>query len=215
MNRTFDFYEYAGVIVPGAVVILGLLWLFPQAQALLTKDGLTFGEFGVFVILAYAAGQLIQGIGNGIERIFWWICGGLPSTRALKYGKYLGPHQRARLHDALKVSFGVTEHDLAKQKATMQLPVVREMYATVADAKKAQRVDIFSGNYGLTRGLAAALLVLIAVELATSRNLIPTAALVMFLLLSLQRMHRFGRHYAVELITQFLSLELKRAPSVE
>jgi len=25
MNRSFDFYEYAGILVPGAVLIIGLL----------------------------------------------------------------------------------------------------------------------------------------------------------------------------------------------
>jgi ABC-type Fe3+ transport system permease subunit len=67
MTRTFDFYEYAGVIVPGAVLMLGLCFLFPDARDMLGKDGLTFGEFGVFVIVAYAVGQLVQGIGNFID----------------------------------------------------------------------------------------------------------------------------------------------------
>ena len=44
MNRTFDFYEYAGVIIPGAVLMVGLLLFFPEGRALFTKDGVTFGE---------------------------------------------------------------------------------------------------------------------------------------------------------------------------
>src|SRR6202043_1938049 len=133
---------------------------FPDGRAYFAKDGVTFGEFGVFVIVAYAAGQLVQGVGNAVEWIYWKIRGGLPSTRAVKNGTYLGPNQHKQLLEAIKADFGVTEHDL-KPNATMQLPVVRQIYTVVSDANKAQRLDVFVGNYGLARGLAAALFVLL------------------------------------------------------
>jgi hypothetical protein len=212
MNRTFDFYEYAGVIIPGAVLILGLLWLFPDGRAYFAKDGVTFGEFGVFVILAYAAGQLVQGIGNGIEWIFWKLRGGLPSTRVVKNGAYIGTHQHKQLLEAIKADFGVTEHDL-KPNTTMQLSVVRQIYAVVSDAKKTQRLDVFVGNYGLARGLAAALFILLLVSVIVTKSLVVAAVLVVLLLLALQRMHRFGRHYATELVAQFLSIKRQRVGS--
>jgi ABC-type Fe3+ transport system permease subunit len=64
MNRTFDFYEYAGIIIPGAVVVMALVWFFPESRALFSKEGVTFGEFGLFIVIAYAAGQLVQAVGN-------------------------------------------------------------------------------------------------------------------------------------------------------
>jgi hypothetical protein len=30
MNRTFDFYEYAGIVIPDAVLVMALVWLFPE-----------------------------------------------------------------------------------------------------------------------------------------------------------------------------------------
>jgi hypothetical protein len=39
MNRTFDFYEYAGFIIPGAVVLMAVIWLFPEGRALFSKEG--------------------------------------------------------------------------------------------------------------------------------------------------------------------------------
>lgn len=206
MNRTFDFYEYAGIIVPGAILIVGLVWLFPQLHPFLSKDGLTFGEFGVFVIIAYATGQLVQGLGNLIEQVFWRACRGIPTTRMLKRGAYLDPRQHQRLLEQLHLSFNLAHADLLKQRTAMQLPVVRQMYAAVAEAKRNQRIDIFLGNYGLARGLAAAILVLLALEVATLRGVIPSAVLVILLLLALQRMFRFGRHYAAELATQFVTV---------
>jgi hypothetical protein len=144
MNRTFDFYEYAGIIIPGAVLILGLIWLFPEGRAIFAKEGVTFGE-------------------------------------------------------------------LNAPPASMQFPVVREIYAVVSEAKRAARVDTFLGNYGLTRGLAATLLILIVVAMATTKGLVPVAALVVLFALALQRMHRYARHYATELFVQFLALKGKKA----
>jgi hypothetical protein len=36
---------------------VGLLWLFPEGRVLFAKEGVTLGELGIFVIVAYAAGQ--------------------------------------------------------------------------------------------------------------------------------------------------------------
>ena len=101
MNRTFDFYEYAGFIVPGTALMLGLLLFFPEGRALFTKEGVTFGEFGLFVLVSYAAGQLVQGIGNFIEWLWWKPWGGMPSQRVLS-GHYLSLTRRERLIEALK-----------------------------------------------------------------------------------------------------------------
>ena len=93
MNRTFDFYEYAGFIIPGAVLVIALVWLFPDSRALFSKEGVTLGELGLFVIIAYAAGQLVQAIGNYLEWIWWMPWGGMPSGQVL-CGKYLSTDQQ-------------------------------------------------------------------------------------------------------------------------
>ena len=101
MNRTFDFYEYAGIIVPGAILTLGLLYFFPEGRALFAKDGITFGELGLFVIVAYAAGHVVQGVGNWLEWAWWKLWGGIPSRRVLA-GKLLSAEQHRRLVKALQ-----------------------------------------------------------------------------------------------------------------
>jgi hypothetical protein len=68
------------------------IWLFPESRALLSKEGVTLGEFGLFVVIAYAAGQLVQAVGNGLEWIWWKPQGGIPSIRVL-CGKYLSTEQ--------------------------------------------------------------------------------------------------------------------------
>jgi ABC-type Fe3+ transport system permease subunit len=81
MSRNFDFYEYAGIIIPGTVLVMALVWFFPEARALFSKEGVTLGELGLFIIIAYAAGQLVQAIGNGLEWALWKLCGGCQAAK--------------------------------------------------------------------------------------------------------------------------------------
>lgn len=213
MNWTFDFYEFAGIVVPGAVLTLGLLWLFPEGRALFSKEGVTFGELGLFVITAYAAGQLVQGVGNWIELIWWKAWGGYPSKRVLA-GHYISADQHKRVIEALrkdgKVTTNVTTGSLSEC-----LAVVREVYSIVAAAGKAGRIDTFNGNYGLLRGLAASLLVLFIAAIVFAKGLYVIGALVLLFWLALQRMHRFGKHYALELFIQFLLVSAKPTKPVK
>jgi hypothetical protein len=200
MNRTFDFYEYAGVIIPGAVLLLGLVWLFPDHRLLFSKEGVTFGELGLFVIVAYAAGQLVQAIGNFIESVWWKLWGGWPSGKVL-VKHYVSPEQHKRIVEALQTKLKFTASD----SINLPVSVVREVYALVAAAGKAARIDMFSGNYGLARGLAASFFVLLPAAVGASQSRYVIGGLIILFLLALQRMHRFGKHYATELFVQFLT----------
>jgi predicted RND superfamily exporter protein len=70
-------------------------------------------------------------------------------------------------------------------------------------------VDTFNGNYGLMRGLAAAFVMIFALAIVTSQGIIALCVLAVLFLLGVYRMHRFGRHYATELFTQFLASRAK------
>lgn len=202
MNRTFDFYEYAGIIVPGAILTLGFLWLFPEGRVLFSKEGATFGELGLLIIAAYAAGQLIQGIGNWIEWAWWKMCGGFPSRRVLS-GHLLSAEQHKRAIEALRNDGKITA-DVSTHSPSECMAIVREVYSVVAAAGKTARIDVFNGNYGLLRGLVASFLVLLIVAFVLAKGIYVVGALVLLLLLALQRMHRFGNHYALELFIQYL-----------
>jgi hypothetical protein len=206
MNRTFDFYEYAGIIIPGAVVVMALVWFFPESRALFSKEGVTFGEFGLFIVIAYAAGQLVQAVGNYLEWVWWKCWDGWPSGRVL-CGKYLSADQHRRLRDALRPVVG--DADPCKLPEPERLAIVREVYSEIAGAGKASRVDTFNGNYGLMRGLAAAFVMTFALAIVTSQGIIALCVLAVLFLLAIHRMHRYGRHYATELFTQFLVARAK------
>ena len=78
MNK-LTFYEQVGIVIPGSVFLFGLLLFFPVLQVVLTKDGVSVGELGIFVLLSYAAGHLIAAVGNAAESFLWGLVGGMPS----------------------------------------------------------------------------------------------------------------------------------------
>lgn len=207
MNRTFDFYEYAGIIIPGAVLVMAVIWLFPDSHALFSKDGITLGELGLFVIIAYAAGQLVQAIGNYLEWAWWKAWGGMPTGRVLS-GKLLTAEQHRRLLGALRPALG--DADPSKMPEAQRRAIVREVYAEVLAEGKAARIDTFSGSYGLMRGLTAALVVILVLAVVTGKSVGISVILVVLSLLALHRMHRYSQHYATELFIQFLALKRKK-----
>jgi hypothetical protein len=74
MNKP-TFYEQAGIIIPGAVLLVGLLFYFPALNALMAKDGVSLGQFGIFLLLAYAAGHSSPLSATDLKR-----CSGEPSA---------------------------------------------------------------------------------------------------------------------------------------
>jgi hypothetical protein len=202
MTRDFGFYEYAGIIIPGVVLGAGTLWLTPEGRALLTHEGLPFGALGLFVILAYALGQLVQGVGNGIEWAWWKAWGGRPTEQVLA-GKLLSAEQHARLMASLAQDPNVPR-DTSQLSTSERLAVVREVHSIVAAAGRDKRVETFLGNYGLLRGLAASFLVLTVLTLVLGHGLTTAGIFGALFLLATQRMHRFSKYFALELFIQYL-----------
>ena len=206
--KQFDFYEFTGILLPGAIVLTGLVLLFPGwGLPTLIKD-ISMGGLGLFVVLAYAAGHVVQAVGNLIEAVWWKGWGGLPSDwLRTKPSRLLAAQQISALEKRLRERQGLDGFDITSAAATDWYAITRQIYADVASAGRSGRIDTFNGNYGLNRGLAAGLLVVLA--------LVPVPAptdwhVVICILiaegLALYRMHRFARHYARELFVQFLQL---------
>jgi hypothetical protein len=87
--------------------------------------------------------------------------------------------------------------------------ITRQIYAAVAAAGRAGRVNIFNGNYGLCRGLDSAFFVvavLVILRLGVSRPSALLLTAVAFVLAG-WRAHRFGVHDARELYVPVPSAE--------
>jgi len=206
--KQFDFYEFTGILLPGAIVLAALVLLFPGwGLPTLIKD-ISVGGLGVFVVLAYAVGHIVQAVGNLVEAVWWKAWGGLPSDwLRTKPSRLLAAQQISALGNRLRERQGLEGFDITSAAATDWYAITRQIYADVASAGRSGRIDTFNGNYGLNRGLAAGLLVVLALlPVPAPADWRVAICILIAEGLALYRMHRFARHYARELFVQFLQL---------
>src|SRR4029453_7263377 len=204
--QKLSFYEQIGIVIPGSVLVFALVLYYPQLQILTAKDGISVGELGLFVLIAYAAGHLIAAIANALEGLFWGILGGMPSDWVTRDPPaLLSPQQIENLRTKIATRLDVTIDRMPGLDKKTWLPISRQIFADVVKNGKPDRIDTFNGNYGLNRGLASACLVLVLVALAHLDWMI---GLGLFLAAAIYsyRAYRFGVHYARELYLQFLVL---------
>lgn len=196
----FDPYEYIGVIIPGVVVVLTLIQLYPAASAILSS-GVTVGEFGLILILSIVAGHLIQAVGNAYEAIVWFVLGGMPTTwPAKKTTNLLSAKQLERLETAIRAEFDAPLSELASRRGP-----VREINATVQAKGKTDRLEAFNRSYGLLRGISAALIIAgVLVVVVDRNNWVVSLMLVGAAAIATYRMTRFGQHYAREIFVEYL-----------
>lgn len=210
MREKFDFYEYAGIIAPGSALLLGLMVIMPELRTSFGTEGVTFGEFGMFLLVAYVVGHLVQSLGNALEWCWWRVTGGIPSDW-VRTGRLLSEQQRAALSVRINQRFGLAVSNVSELPAREWSSITRQVYAAVAAAHRSSRVDMFNGIYGLTRGIAAACIALVGVSIYLGGGWQQFALLGAAAASALHRMHRFSRHYAIELFVQFLGLPPENA----
>jgi hypothetical protein len=200
------FYEQVGIVVPGSVFVFGLLFFFPVLQTVLTKDGVSLGDLGIFVLLSYAAGQLIAAIGNVAESILWRFVGGMPTDWITRTDTtLLSSTQIDLVEKKLERRLGITEK-VRGLNPKVWWPISRQIYADVAKNGKPERIDTFNGMYGLNRGLAAATFTLACVAAVQEKWSIALGLLVLTGVYD-YRAYRFGVYYGRELFLQFLVLD--------
>jgi hypothetical protein len=206
-----SFYEQIGIVIPGSVLLFGLVLYYPELKLLTAKDSMSVGELGLFVLISYAAGHLIAAVANALEGIFWNILGGMPSDWVTRDPPALLSSQQI---ENLRVKVGTRLSVIIDKMAGLDrktwFPISRQAYADVAKNGKPDRIDTFNGNYGLNRGLSSACLVLAVVALAHADWMIGAGLLVAAGVYS-YRAYRFGVHYARELYLQFLVLDQPKA----
>jgi hypothetical protein len=207
MKKEFSFYEFTGTVIPGATLILGLAFADPPLRDFLVGDKFGAGHLGLFLVASYIAGQIVQGIGNLLEKLLWAFRG-MPSTwiRRAK-PPYLSDAQTMRLREVLTTLLGHEVGPLQNLDARACRGITGQLYAKLEKEGRAQRIDIFNGNYGLFRGIASALLVVVAVmSIKHGFWTQSTAIMAGVFVVALMRMHRFGVHFASEMYRQALNL---------
>lgn len=205
--KSFDFYEFTGVLIPGVVVLYVSALIIPALSLISRDQTISIGSLGLFVILSYVAGHLVQALGNLVERGFWKLVDGFPSDwPRTKKRVLLTDNQMAKLENRVQEMLAHPTHrSLLDFKKEEWFGITRQIYVVVQGTGKSQRVDTFNGNYGMFRGLSAAFLLCAVLSISN----LPNGWEILTILsgcaaLSLYRMHRFGVHYARELFLQFL-----------
>jgi hypothetical protein len=210
--KAFDFYEFGGILAPGALALFGLSRMFPDAGFHIATKEMTLGDFGLFAILSYAAGHLIQIVGDIVEQLWWWMWGGFPSDwvrhKEKRFGgQLISAAQRLKMISKIRELVGLTINLETIGRKDWH-GCFRQIYGIVVKAKLSQRADSFNRTYGLLRGMVSGCLLLAAAHLlknSTSWDM-PQTLLMLAGFASLARMHLFARHYAREVFVQFLNV---------
>ena len=203
--KHFSVYEVIGIIVPGALVLfLGSFLYKPHLDVIINSE-MQIGDFGLFVVLAYAVGQIIQALGNIVEKAWWYLFKGVPSEWLRTGSRQLvSEQQREKLIDKINRVFAFSSpisYDSLEKKQWRS--IVRQVHAYVADKGRSTRVDSFNANYGFNRGMSAGFLVISAlceVNHYWGYALISLGLFGVFVI----RMSGYGVNYARELVVQFL-----------
>ena len=205
-SKAFDAYEVIGVITPGTVVALLLALEWPELRALLGDDSLSVGDFGLFLVMAFVLGHLVQVLGNLIEEAIAATIG-MPTTWVRKADQSLvSDGQRAALIAKLEAMEGHTV-DPAKTKRKPWRNMMMRGYSRVRAVQRSSRIDAFNRTYGLFRGLSAAFIAA-AAWYAYAYPELRNHVIVLGVLAagSLWRMQRASINYAKSLIHEFIDL---------
>lgn len=201
-------YETIGVAVPGAVIVLVASAALPEFREFFGKDGPSIGGLGIFVAMSYIAGQILQSLGNIVERLVWPFFGGMPTNWIItpKKTELLSSHQLENLKRLIRSRYANLD-DLEKVPPHEWRAITREIYAVIEKEGRVDRVEAFNRSYGMLRGLVAAFLISIPVfvflqpgEWKIPIFLTVASAMAIF------RMVRFGIHYGRELFVQYLAI---------
>ncbi len=206
-EKRFDAYAYVGVIAPGTVLVFGGLVLFPDLNPAPSQQGFTVGDLGIFLLLAFVVGHLVQAVGNVVERVWWFFFGGMPTDWIMDNPqRLLAKAQVDKLGRKVAEDLGI-EGGLSGIGKRDWFPITRQIYAKVSAAGQSDRADTFNRNYGLMRGVTASFFMLAVVVVAADYQDWKAALIVAVLgVVALARMHRCGKHYAREVFVQYLEL---------
>lgn len=212
--KELSFYEQAGVVLPGAAILLGVIVLEPAVQPIFLGSGLTIGGLGLFVIIAYALGHLAAAVGNLLDGAIWLVAGGMPSQWPRDPERPLiGIEQRGVLLRKIEARIGTKLDPTTVIAKADWRSLFHVIYRDVLASGTAARVEVFNGSYGLNRGLAAASITLIPLVLHKAPDNAHwwVGALLISAAVYSYRMFRFGVHFAREVFIRFLLLPDSRA----
>lgn len=199
----FDPYDYIGVILPGSAVLFAAMVAEPEFRGLFGKGGLDVAGLGLFLIMSFVTGHIVQSFGNLIEYALKRVPGGNPADTLLsKMQEIIAPEQRAKLAEKLKADTGA---ELDGMDSASWVAIRRQMYASLPKGTARERLESFNRTYGMLRGMSAALLIIAAAIMVLRPSAWAFAAVAAACSAAMAvRMVRFSATYMRELTVQYL-----------
>lgn len=198
-SSSLDLYDILGIIAPGTVFLLGIAITFDAStlsKILIPKN---FGYLGVYLILAYVAGHLIQTIGNLVEYLYWVWWNGKPTNWPVSRSDSNNSPE-----DIIEIISNITNQKLpddSKEREKTWKKMIAQTRSKIYKEGNPERLKKFNALYGMFRGLTASALVLLPFVWKGSQMNCYLAyyTLSLIIVFSLYRMHRFSQHYKKEL----------------
>jgi hypothetical protein len=185
--RQFDYFEFAGLIVPGAIFLIALALLFPRELGGFldsSSDG-WLKDIGLLLAVGYVIGHLLQAFGTIYEDLFWepwerkpsyWVWeeerfGTWKKGRRLCFPierhEILNPAQKKMLLGRLRRIGALNRTQTIKDLTSGRdwWLATRQVRAVLEREHLTNRIDMLGAVHALSRSLAAAALILF---LATS-----------------------------------------------
>lgn len=207
---TFDPYEFIAVIIPGALPTFAMSLLLPEIATALASNGLELGEFGVFLIISFVVGHVVQSLGNLIESAEGLIGVGKRDLQFLKMPP-VSTDQWARFERSVCSMVGRENCSISRENYSS---VINEVYSRLHADQRTKRIDAFNRTYGLCRGMVAGSIAttVLIVTLGGVETRYYAALVLVFLTIPLYiRMRRFSRLYLSEVVNQYLAFNAQKS----
>jgi hypothetical protein len=206
----FDAYELIAVIIPGALPTLAASLLIPEIAWVLGKEGVELGEFGIFLIISFVIGHVVQVLGNWIENLEDLLGVGRSSLPFNAARRPVSSDQWDRFLNGYLDDVGGEKPVVTKGN---WFAVAKEVYSRLSIEGRTERIDAFNRTYGLCRGMVAGALLTALLILLMSGFVAWPMAMLVFGVLAVPlyiRMRRFSALYFSELVLQYLALKHPR-----
>ncbi len=197
--RYLDRYEVVAIALPGAALILFMLYLHPDlvgASKLDLKD-ISIGAFGIFTISALIAGQVVQGFANITEELLNVVADLVRRSPV----ESLPQHKRKRFVAVVTASGVENPGQIDRRRYRRELGKDITRIARSRDSNGT--LQIANVSYGLHRGLAIASLIAI-IDAAIMKSWQPAIVLTLIFATTAFRAARFSRRYEGEALRLYL-----------
>lgn len=159
MEAKFNFYDFVGYIIPGAIFVLVLYWFFIGFFGINIKlENIDFFSTIIFLSVSYFFGHLLQGIGSfytnknktteeGIIRTKKYSCDFLKDDNDF-YTPELKKEIKKRIYEVFNIDLEKENVDDKRIKEAFNL-----CYSLIIQENIAIHTEIFNGFYSFFRGL--------------------------------------------------------------